>query len=106
MKKKGGGPCSKGGALYGFPGPKCSLCCVIFSFFGIIVLIVTGALLEEPYRKVEGESIVVDHEAHESAKTAYYTAIIYAVFVLGCLARVIWLRQRPPVQNEYEDEDY
>jgi len=92
--------------LYGFPGPKCSLCCVIFSFFGIVVLIVTGALLEGPYRKVEGESIVADSEAHEQSKTAYYTAIIYAVFVLGCLGRVLYLRQRPTIHEEFEDEDY
>ena len=47
-----------------------------------------------------------DSEAHERAMTAYYSAIIYAAFVVLCLARVLWLRQKPPIpDDEYYDEE-
>lgn len=105
QKKKEGGLCAPGGALHGFPGPKCSICCLIFSVFGIVVLIAVGGFLEMPYRKIEGEDVLVDHEAQESSKNAYIAAAIYAAFVLGCAGRyILCLRTRKAVHDEDEDE--
>jgi len=104
-KKKKGGPCAPGGVLYGFPGPKCALCCLLFSFFGVIMLVVIGSLLEKPYRKLQGEELVEDHIARQKAMNAYYTAIIYAVFVLGCAGRVIWLKRNKGLRVPDEDTE-
>lgn len=65
----------------------------------------TGGLLEEPYRKLEGEDLVPDHEAKDHANTAYYTALIYVGFVLVCFGRFIWTTKIRPVAPTDDDDN-
>lgn len=72
-----------------FPGPKCAICCTIFSGWGVITLLIIGICYNSGYRRI-------DNHAVENAKTAatnsYIAAVIYFAFVLGCFARFFWLK--------------
>jgi len=87
------------------PGPKCTICCLVFSFFGVIILVAIGILLAEPYQKVEGEDLVEDETAKLRSKTAFYTIIPYGLFVVFCAWRASCLRGRPPPKIEGEEEE-
>eukprot|EP01110_Echinostelium_bisporum_P001382 TRINITY_DN132_c0_g1_i1.p1 TRINITY_DN132_c0_g1~~TRINITY_DN132_c0_g1_i1.p1 ORF type:complete len:111 (+),score=27.02 TRINITY_DN132_c0_g1_i1:2-334(+) len=87
MAKKKGGICAPGGACYDFPGPKCAVCCFIFSFFGVIMLWIVGAILKSGYQKIQGEELTKPDPTEgygPIAWNAYSAAIIYAVFTVTC----------------------
>eukprot|EP01111_Echinosteliopsis_oligospora_P013215 TRINITY_DN467_c0_g1_i1.p2 TRINITY_DN467_c0_g1~~TRINITY_DN467_c0_g1_i1.p2 ORF type:complete len:109 (-),score=21.49 TRINITY_DN467_c0_g1_i1:146-472(-) len=108
MKKaKKGGICSPGGFCYGFPGPKCAMCCTIFSFFAIVMLLVIGGLVKAGNVRVQQEVVVVADKRDELAHNAFYGCIVYAVFVVGCLGRYLWICsgfRGPMVEVEDDDE--
>jgi len=65
------------------------MCCTFFSIWGIITLVIMGILFNVNYAKLDN-GLVPDHSA--AAVSSYIGAAIYALFVLGCGGRVLYLR--------------
>eukprot|EP00727_Mastigamoeba_balamuthi_P011398 m51a1_g6881 hypothetical protein (114) ;mRNA; f:221546-222586 len=82
-------PCTPGGACYGFPGFKCSVCCTLFSLWGVIMLFALGSSLS--YRGVTLYE-VEDEDMDKDKKQMFIAGAIYAALVVGCGARWIYLQ--------------
>jgi len=99
-------PAKKGGFLGAIDrciGPKCSLCCTIFSFFGVIILVTVGGLIKDGNSKVQGETVVLPDERKGIAQSAFYASIIYVVFVVLCAVRYLFVC-RKPVEIDDDEE--
>jgi hypothetical protein len=63
--------------------PCCAMCCTVFSAFGLLFLLVVGAVLNDEYRYIE-----VGIEKKEAAKDVLGAAGIYAAFMV--LSAIWW----------------
>ncbi|GAM18542.1 hypothetical protein SAMD00019534_017170 [Acytostelium subglobosum LB1] len=100
-KKKEGGVCSPGGACYQFPSPGCSICCMVFSLFGVIGLLSIGGLINDNYGKAEGEAVLNSEEAAKASKGAFLGVIIYGAFIALCFGLFLFRKYT----NKRTDDD-
>ncbi|EFA81244.1 transmembrane protein [Heterostelium album PN500] len=101
MPKKEGGVCSPGGACYQFPSPGCSMCCMIFSLFGVIGLLSIGGLFKDSYKKAEGEDALTRSSEEVAQKAAFIGAAIYAGVIALCFGLFLWRK----FTNKKPEED-
>merc|ERR1712137_821875 len=76
-------PCGKG----------CSLCCALYSTWGILMLLVVGFLTKREYRGIDGDiPSIGDSEDHDNAgNNCYWAAFIYGIFFAISIARLVHL---------------
>jgi len=70
-------------------GPKCSLCCTIFSLWGVITLVLVGIGFQTDYRYIDNWN-VSNHQ--QAAIASYIAAALYGAFIIGCGSRAFQLR--------------
>eukprot|EP01121_Diplochlamys_sp_Union-15-3_P014547 TRINITY_DN463_c0_g1_i1.p1 TRINITY_DN463_c0_g1~~TRINITY_DN463_c0_g1_i1.p1 ORF type:complete len:109 (-),score=14.79 TRINITY_DN463_c0_g1_i1:118-402(-) len=80
-------------------GPRCSLCCWVWSIFLVLVMVVLGILVSEgvKYEKAFGEDkYAEDYHWGYYTKTCLIVAAIYGVCFIFCFLRwlQLYLRQR------------
>merc|ERR1711974_210955 len=68
-----------------------SICCTIFSLWGVLTLCVIGILLEFKYRPIDGYEIPYDN-LHQTAITCFIAAGIYGGIALLCLFRLACIK--------------
>ncbi|KYQ93897.1 hypothetical protein DLAC_11622 [Tieghemostelium lacteum] len=105
-KKKSSTPeiCLPGGMCYRFPGPCCSICCMVFSLFGVVGLLIISGLLKDGYKKAEGEAQWTASTEAEAVKTSYIAVAIYGGFIGACLIAFLWRKFTEPKNIEIDDE--
>eukprot|EP01132_Coremiostelium_polycephalum_P008517 gene8517-10470_t len=106
-KKKSSAPeiCQPGGMCYRFPGPCCSICCMVFSLFGVVGLLIIGGLINNSYKKAEGETAWTRGSEEKAVKGTYIGVAIYAGFIGGCFLLFLWRKLTAPKNTEDEDEN-
>mmetsp|Transcript_19569 Transcript_19569/g.75134 ORF Transcript_19569/g.75134 Transcript_19569/m.75134 type:complete len:113 (-) Transcript_19569:290-628(-) len=86
-------------------GACCSWCCLIFSLWGAIMLVVIGVLLLDDYRGIVGDVPTVEDNV-QAAYNSFYAAALYIFFIIISALRLIHLRltRKPEVSmDDYED---
>jgi ribonuclease kappa len=89
----------------GFPGPKCALCCTIFSIWGVLTLLALGGLWDAKYRKLDPTYQIPDDKMGTAAQSAFIGAAIYLAFIVGCGGRYWWLQRAMRSKKRMRFED-
>ncbi|EGG21549.1 protein phosphatase 2C-related protein [Cavenderia fasciculata] len=100
-KKKQGGICSPGGACYQFPPPACSICCMVFSLFGVIGLLSIGGAIKNQYHKAEGEEQWTSSQEATASSGAFIGTVIYVALIALCFGLFLWRK----FTNKPSDDD-
>merc|ERR1711879_3796 len=71
-------------------GFGCSLCCALYSTWGVLMLLVVGFLTKREYRGIDGD--IPSIEDHTTAGVnCYYAALVYAFFIFISVLRLVHL---------------
>merc|ERR1712137_605653 len=75
-------PCGKG----------CSICCGLYSLWGMLMLIAVGIMLQNDYRGIDGDIPDIPVSDHDHvAKSCYIASAIHGGFMLLSIARLVQL---------------
>mmetsp|Transcript_3874 Transcript_3874/g.5414 ORF Transcript_3874/g.5414 Transcript_3874/m.5414 type:complete len:93 (-) Transcript_3874:383-661(-) len=74
------------------PGPKCALCCTVFSIWGVVILSILTILWAVEYEKLDPKGDVDDKQ--NAAVSSGIAAAIYFLFAAGCGWRLLILNRR------------
>jgi len=82
-------------------GEGCSICCMLFSTWGFIFMLVVSILVKGGYQGIDPENAINPAERHVAAAHSFGAAGIYAIITLLCLARYVYI-QRMKKQRSLE----
>lgn len=88
-----------------FPGPKCAMCCTVFSIWGVLTLLALGFLFKANYRKLDPAYMIPDDKMAVAGQSAFIGAAIYLAFVVGCGGRWMWIRRATQHKKPMRFED-
>mmetsp|Transcript_27022 Transcript_27022/g.42080 ORF Transcript_27022/g.42080 Transcript_27022/m.42080 type:complete len:93 (+) Transcript_27022:86-364(+) len=79
----------------------CAICCIVFSVWGILSLIVIGVCLGAQYTKIDNGEVTLEGDYESTATACYEAAGLYAVCLVLCVLRIAYLRWKKRNAVEY-----
>ncbi|KAF2069679.1 hypothetical protein CYY_009001 [Polysphondylium violaceum] len=86
------------------PPACCSICCMVFSLFGVVGLLILSGLFKAGYKKSEGEAQWDESLETKAASTSYAAVGIYGGFIGVCFVLFLMKKFASPKQVDEDDE--